>query len=100
MAIPILPATERRLRREGRSVAMRERALALRVSGWTYAAIGQALGVSTTRALQLVRRAERGIHASKKGALSQGRPSDFNDPLAAGRTELDTTCSIYDPQPT
>jgi hypothetical protein len=97
MAIPIPPAAERRLRREGRSAAMRERALALRQAGWTYAAIGQALGVSSTRSLQLVRRAEREIHASKKGAPSQGRPS--NDPLAAGRTEFGT-CTVYDPQPT
>jgi len=33
--------------------------LALRRSGWTLASIGNALGVSTTRALQLVRKAER-----------------------------------------
>jgi hypothetical protein len=100
MVSPIPPAAERRLRREGRSAALRERALALRQAGWTYAAIGQALGVSSTRSLQLVRRAEREIHASKKGTPATGCPSDFNDPLAAGRTELHTTCSIYDPQPT
>jgi hypothetical protein len=96
---PISPATERRIRREGRSAAMRERALALRVSGWTYAAIGQALGVSTTRALQLVRRAEREIHAIKKGAPATGRLPHSDDPLAAGRTEVGT-CTVYDPQPT
>jgi hypothetical protein len=100
MVSPIPPAAERRLRREGRSAALRERALALRQAGWTYAAIGQALGVSSTRALQLVRKAEWIVRSSEKGAPATGRPSDFNDPLAAGRTELDTTCSIYDPQPT
>ena len=33
--------------------------MALRRSGWTLASIGNSLGVSTTRALQLVRKAER-----------------------------------------
>jgi hypothetical protein len=47
------------------------RVLALRQAGWTYAAIGQALGVSSTRSLQLVRRAEL-IRSSEKGALPQG----------------------------
>jgi hypothetical protein len=90
---PIPPAAERRLRREGRSAAMRERALALRQAGWTYSAIGQALGVSTTRALQLVRKAEW-IRSSEKGASSQGRPPHSDDPLAAGRTEFDA-CTVY-----
>jgi hypothetical protein len=97
MSTPIPPATERRIRREARSETMRERALALRVSGWTYAAIGQALGVSSTRALQLVRKAEW-IRSSEKGASSQGRPPHSDDPLAAGRTEFET-CTVYDPQP-
>ena len=93
----IPPAAERRLRREGRSAAMREPALALRRVGWTYARIGQALGVSSTRALQLVRKAEWIIRSSEKGAPAKGRPS--NDPLAAGRTEFGT-CTVYDPPPT
>jgi hypothetical protein len=38
---------------------MRERVLALRQAGWTYAAIGEALGVSMTRAHQIARKAER-----------------------------------------
>jgi hypothetical protein len=92
----VLPRTERRLRREGRSAALRERALALRQAGWTYAAIGEALGVSTTRALQMVRRAEL-IRSSEKGAPSQGRPS--NDPRQTGRTEFGT-CTVYDRPPT
>jgi hypothetical protein len=33
--------------------------LALRRGGWTFAAIGKALGVSITRASQIVRKAER-----------------------------------------
>ena len=94
MATPIPPSAERRLRREGRSAVLRDRALALRQAGWTYAAIGQALGVSTTRALQLVRRAE---WIREKGAPSQGRPSHSDDPLAAGRSEFGT-CTVYDPQ--
>jgi hypothetical protein len=93
----IPPAAERRLRREGRSAAMRERALALRQAGWTYAAIGQALGVSSTRALQLARKAEL-IRSNEKDALSQGRPSDSNDPPQTGRTEF-VACTVYDPQP-
>jgi hypothetical protein len=55
----VLPRTERRIRREARSATLRERALALRQAGWTLAAIGQALGVSSTRAFQMVRKAER-----------------------------------------
>jgi hypothetical protein len=59
MKLSIPPATERRIRREARSATLRERALALRTAGWTYTAIGNALGFSSTRALQLVRKAER-----------------------------------------
>jgi hypothetical protein len=99
MATPIPSSAERWIRREGRSAAMRERALALRQTGWTYARIGQALGVSTTRALQLVRKAEWEIRSSEKGAPSQGRPSDSNDPRQTGRTEF-VACPVYDPQPT
>jgi len=57
--IPIPLPAERRIRREARSATLRERALALRQVGWTLANIGQALGVSTTRAFQMVRKAER-----------------------------------------
>jgi hypothetical protein len=57
--IPIFSPTERRIRREARSATLRERARALRQAGWTFARIGQALGVSTTRAAQIVRKAER-----------------------------------------
>jgi hypothetical protein len=95
----VLPRTERRLRREGRSAALRERALALRMAGWTYAAIGQALGVSSTRALQLVRKAEWIIRSSEKGVPAKGRPSDSNDPRQTGRTEF-VACTVYDPPPT
>ena len=59
LCFPISSPTERRIRRDARSAVLRERALALRQAGWTYAAIGQALGVSLERARQLVRRAER-----------------------------------------
>jgi len=68
--IPIPPPAERRIRREARSAILRERALALRQAGWTYAAIGRALGVSTTRALQMVRKAKRLI--SKGEAAPDG----------------------------
>ena len=57
--VPIPAPAERRIRREARSATLRERALALRQAGWTLANIGQALGVSTTRAFQMVRKGER-----------------------------------------
>ena len=50
---------ERRIRREARSAALRQQALALRQSGATYAAIGAALGLSLERGRQIVRKAER-----------------------------------------
>ena len=77
--ISIPPPAERRIRREARSAILRERALALRQAGWTLANIGQALGVSTTRAFQMVRKAERLIskgEAAPDGAaacISTGR---------------------------
>jgi hypothetical protein len=76
---------ERRIRREARSQTLRERALALRGAGWTFANIGHALGVSTTRAHQIVRKAERLIHerSSKEGAPATERPFDSSGPLAA-----------------
>ena len=54
--------------------------MALRTAGWTYTAIGNALGFSSTRTLQLVRKAER---LQAKGAPLAERPFD-NDPFAAG----------------
>ena len=68
--IAIPSSAERRIRREARSATLRERALALRQAGWTLANIGQALGVSTTRAFQMVRKAERLI--SKGEAAPEG----------------------------
>jgi hypothetical protein len=96
--VPIPPAAERRIRREARSATLRERALALRLAGWTFASIGIALGVSTTRALQMVRKAERLIAErvaerdassnNEPGAPVWERPLDSNDgPFAAGRNE-------------
>ena len=55
----IPPSAERRIHREGRHAARRELALKLRREGKTLAAIGAVIGVSTTRALQMVRRAEQ-----------------------------------------
>jgi Homeodomain-like domain len=57
--IPISSPTERRIRREARSAALRAQALALRQAGATYAEIGAALGLSQARAYQIVRKAER-----------------------------------------
>ena len=98
--ILIPPPAERRIRREARSAAFRERALALRQQGWTLAAIGEALGVSTTRAFQIVRKAERLIrrhsNENEEGAPSQGRPSDSNSPLQTGRNHGDHPC-LYPP---
>jgi hypothetical protein len=90
----IPPATERRIRREARSATLRERALALRTAGWTYTAIGNALGFSSTRALQLVRKAER-LQAKQKGAPLAERPFDSDDPFTAGQLYEAATC--YDP---
>jgi hypothetical protein len=70
----------RRIRRDARSQTLRERAHNLRQAGWTYVAIGAALGVSTSRALQMVRKAEWLIHESKKqvGPADRTGGSDFN----------------------
>jgi hypothetical protein len=58
--IPIATPTGRRLCREDRSAELRARALALRQTGATYAAIGRELGgLSLERARQIVRRGER-----------------------------------------
>jgi hypothetical protein len=95
--VPIPPAAERRIRREARSAALRERALALRQAGWTFTSIGIALGVSTTRALQIVRKAERLIAQrvterdaspeNEEGAPATERPSDCNSPLVPGHND-------------
>lgn len=58
MGMHNLTPTERRLRREARSAAMRRQALALREAGVTYAAIARALGLSLERARRIVKRAE------------------------------------------
>jgi hypothetical protein len=71
--VPIPPPAERRIRREARSAILRERALALRQTGWTYAAIGRALGISTTRALQMVRKAER---LNREPSSNKGTPRE------------------------
>jgi hypothetical protein len=89
----ISSSVERRLRREGHSAARRELALKLRREGKTLAAIGAVLGVSTTRALQMVRKAARLIREREEGAPAQGTPSfDSSDPLAAGRNRQDSRC--------
>jgi hypothetical protein len=51
-------SAQRRIRREEQAAAQRERALALRRIGMTFAAIGEELGVRLERARQIVRRAE------------------------------------------
>ena len=94
--IAISSSTERRIRREVRSETLRERALALRRSGWTLARIGIALGVSTTRVFQMVRKAERLAESIERDASPDneagtpipGCPPDSDDgPFAAGRNE-------------
>jgi hypothetical protein len=57
--ISISSPAERRARREARSVALRDRVLALRQGGATYAEIGDALGLSLERARQIVKAAQR-----------------------------------------
>jgi hypothetical protein len=78
--VPIPAGAERRIRREARSAARREIALKLRQGGKTLAAIGEALGVSLTRARQIIRKAE-----FAEGAPATERPSaDSNQPAANG----------------
>jgi len=109
--IAISSSTERRIRREVRSETLRERALALRRAGWTLARIGIALGVSTTRVYQMVRKAERLLTErvgereaspdNEAGASFRGRPSDFHDdPLAAGRNSNEQPPWLYPPPTT
>jgi hypothetical protein len=51
-------SAQRRVRREEQAAAQRDRALALRQIGMTFAAIGAELGVRLERARQIVRKAE------------------------------------------
>ena len=89
--ISIPPPAERRIRREARSAILRERALALRQAGWTLANIGQALGVSTTRAFQMVRKAERLI--SKGEAAPDGAAAC----ISRGGLQVQRTRAGYEP---
>ena len=57
--VPNSTPTDRRIRREARSAALRAQALALRHAGVTYASIGAVLGLSLERARQIVRKGER-----------------------------------------
>jgi|tagenome__1003787_1003787.scaffolds.fasta_scaffold20982690_2 hypothetical protein len=86
---PIPPAAERRIRREARSAAFRERALALHEAGWTLINIGQVLGVSTTRAFQIVRKAKR-LHlliTRNERGRPVARAPWSNSPLQTGRNK-------------
>ena len=89
--IAIPSSAERRIRREARSATLRERALALRQAGWTLANIGQALGVSTTRAFQMVRKAERLI--SKGEAAPDGAAAC----ISRGGLQVQRTRAGYEP---
>ena len=106
--IAISSSTERRIRREARSETLRERALALRRAGWTLARIGIALGVSTTRVFQMVRKAERLAESIERDASPDneagtpipGCPSDSNnDPFVADREAEQRPC-LYQPPAT
>jgi len=104
--IAISSSAERRIRREARSETLRERALALRRGGWTLARIGTALGVSTTRVYQMVRKAERLIaeRVAEHDSLNEagtpgGCPPVSNDPFTADRNDEQTAC-LYLPPPT
>jgi hypothetical protein len=57
--IPQTTPAERRQHREARSADQRAQALTLRHAGATYTAIGHALGVSMSRAAQIVHKGER-----------------------------------------
>ena len=89
--IAIPSSAERRIRREARRATLRERALALRQAGWTLANIGQALGVSTTRAFQMVRKAERLI--SKGEAAPDGAAAC----ISRGGLQVQRTRAGYEP---
>jgi hypothetical protein len=58
-SFPRSTCAERRIAREARSAAMRARALALRQTGASYAAIGASLGVGLERARQICLKAQR-----------------------------------------
>lgn len=90
--ISIPGSAERRLRREGHSAARRELAVKLHREGKTLGSIAALLGVSTTRAFQMVRKEKRLISESKEGAPAQGTPSSDSDPLAAGQNRQDRIC--------
>jgi transcriptional regulator with XRE-family HTH domain len=95
--IPISAPAERRIWRESRSATLRERATALRKSGWTLARIAEAFGISISRASQIVRKGERiaervaernaSITNEKGAPATTGRPSDSTGPLAADRNK-------------
>ena len=106
--IAISSSTERRIRREARSETLRERALALRRAGWTLARIGIALGVSTTRVFQMVRKAERLAESIERDASPDNEagipiprcPSVSDDgPFAADREAEQRPC-LYQPPAT
>src|SRR5262249_23304325 len=102
--IAIPGPAERRIRREARSETLRERALALRRSGWTLARIGIALGVSTTRVYQMVRKAERLLTErvgereaspdNEAGASFRGRPSRSANPFVSKPSRRSTNTSM------
>ena len=100
--IPIPPAAERRIRREARSAAFPERALALREAGWTLAEIGGALGVCPSRVFQIIRKAARlrRLISSphEEGAPATERPGS-NSPLQTGRNNGEHPC-LYPLLPT
>jgi hypothetical protein len=94
---PIPEPALRRIRREARSAAFRERALALHQAGWTLADIGQALGVGSTRAFQILRKAKRLAAESQEAAPVLGAASrNSHDPLPTGRIQDDAPC-LYRP---
>jgi hypothetical protein len=74
--IPIPLSAARRIRREARSAARREIAFRLHREGKTLAAIGAVLGVSTTRAFQMVRKAKRLLAEEGASAATAERPFD------------------------
>jgi len=89
--IAIPPPAERRIRREARSETLRALALSLRRGGWTLAAIAKVLGVSTTRAFQMVRKAERLI--SKGEAAPEGAAAC----ISRGGLQVQRTRAGYEP---
>jgi hypothetical protein len=82
--------------RESRSQPLRDaRALALRKAGWTFRRIGEALGVKTERARQLLRKAERlSLHPHWRDKLPTRVRNFLRTSGLAGLSEIEAARAV------